>query len=185
MAYLSRFKIQQACYQLEAGNVIAYPTEAVYGLGCDPLQESAVLRLLALKQRPVEKGLILIAANFEQLAPYLIYDEEIFKKVHSTGTDAVTWVIPCQSWVPKWITGNHHSLAVRVTKHPLSKALCKYFDAPIVSTSANPSNKQPAVTALQVRNYFSRQKIHLLAGTTGGNKMPSTIYDAVTRLQLR
>jgi len=185
MAYLSRFKIQQACHQLESGNVIAYPTEAVFGLGCDPLNESAVLQLLALKQRPVEKGLILIAANFEQIAPYLLYDEDILNKVHSTGMNAVTWVIPCQSWVPKWITGNHDSLAVRIIKHPLSNALCQYFNAPIISTSANPNNKQPAMTALQVRCYFPQQKVHLLNGETGGNITPSSIYDAVTGLQLR
>ena len=61
-----------ACHTLEQGGVIAYATEAVFGLGCDPDNESAVHKLLAIKQRPVEKGLILIAASWEQLLPYLV-----------------------------------------------------------------------------------------------------------------
>lgn len=186
MSYLSRFKIQQASQQLEAGNVLAYPTEAVYGLGCDPLNEETVMKLLELKQRSVDKGLILIAADFSQLAPYLDYDENILKRVEDSWPGAVTWVIPTQHWVPEWLTGKHSSLAVRVTAHPLSRYLCEAFDGPIVSTSANPSHKKPARSALQVRNYFPRQsQLKILGGETGGNKNPSKIYDAVTGKCLR
>ncbi|MGZ4970158.1 MAG: Sua5/YciO/YrdC/YwlC family protein [Methylobacter sp.] len=71
MPYHSSFKIKNAARHLKAGAVIAYPTEAVYGLGCDPLNEAAVMTLLDVKQRPIEKGLILIASSLEQLRPYL------------------------------------------------------------------------------------------------------------------
>ena len=64
-------RIREAARSVRRGGIIAYPTEAVYGLGCDPLDGAAVYRLLELKQRPVEKGLILIAARFEQLRPYV------------------------------------------------------------------------------------------------------------------
>ncbi len=181
MPYLSPFKLQQASHQLERGGLIAYPTEAVYGLGCDPVNEDAVMRLLSLKQRPIEKGLILIAANFEQLSSFLDYDEKILAKVETSSSEVITWVIPAQSWVPKWLTGKHASLAIRVTAHPLSKALCEQFDCPIVSTSANPHHRQPARNALQVRSYFPKaSKLTILNGKTGGNKNPSKIYDAVT-----
>ncbi len=181
MRYLSGFKLQQASHQLEKGGLVAYPTEAVYGLGCDPINEAAVMKLLNLKQRPIEKGLILIAANFEQLSPFLDYDEKILARIQRNTPEIITWVIPAQSWVPKWLTGKHSSLAIRVTAHPLSKALCEQFDYPIVSTSANPHHRQPARNALQVRSYFSNSsKLTILNGQTGGNKNPSRIYDAVT-----
>lgn len=184
MPVISRFRLHYAAQQVWAGNVIAYPTEAVYGLGCDPLNEQAVLRLLALKQRPVEKGLILIAADFKQLEPFLDYDQQILDRVLPTWPGAVTWIIPVQSWVPKWLTGEHQSLAVRVTDHPLAKALCQHSQMPLVSTSANPSTKKPARNALQVQKYFAGQAC-IINGATGGNKNTSAIYDAKTGKCLR
>ncbi len=184
MSFISNFKLRLAANQVWAGDVIAYPTEAVYGLGCDPLNENAVLRLLALKQRPVEKGLILIASEFRQVEPFLDYDQQILDRVLPTWPGAVTWIIPVQAWVPKWLTGAHQSLAVRVTDHPLAKALCEQLHSPLVSTSANPSNKKPARNALQVQQYFAGQ-VRVVNGATGGNKNTSAIYDARTGKCLR
>lgn len=184
MRVISTFKLHYAAQQVWAGEVIAYPTEAVYGLGCDPLNEEAVLRLLALKQRPIEKGLILIAADFRQLEPFLDYDQQILDRVLPTWPGAVTWIIPAQSWVPKWLTGEHQSLAVRVTNHPLAKALCEQLHSPLVSTSANPSTKKPARNPLQVQKYFSGQ-VSIINGATGGYKNTTAIYDARTGACLR
>jgi L-threonylcarbamoyladenylate synthase len=185
MAFISEFRLHSAAAHIHAGKVIAYPTEAVYGLGCDPLNETAVMNLLALKQRPVEKGLILIASDFSQLAPYLVYDEALLNKALATWPGAVTWIMPTQPWVPKWLTGEHDSLAVRVTNHPLAKALCQISRMPLVSTSANPATKKPALNALQVRQYFGNQTVYIFNGDTGGNKSTSAIYDAKTGARLR
>jgi L-threonylcarbamoyladenylate synthase len=184
MNVISNFKLHQAARQIWAGDILAYPTEAVYGLGCDPLNETAVLKLLALKQRPIEKGLILIASDFAQLEPFLEVDEKILRRVLPTWPGAVTWVMPTQAWVPKWLTGEHQSLAVRVTAHPLAKALCQYSKMPLVSTSANPSSKKPAMNPLQVRNYFAGQ-VKIIVGATGGNKNTTSIYNAKTGECLR
>lgn len=185
MSSISNFRLRLATEYIKAGGIIAYPTEAVYGLGCDPLNETAVLNLLALKQRPVKKGLILIAADFSQLAPFLVYDDELLSQVLPTWPGAVTWIMPTQAWVPRWLTGEHQSLAVRVTSHPLAKALCEQFNSPLVSTSANPSTKKPALNALQVRHYFTPQQVSIIKGATGGNKTTSAIYDAKTGTRLR
>lgn len=179
MPCISNFKLHHAARQVWAGEVIAYPTEAVYGLGCDPLNEAAVLRLLALKQRPIEKGLILIAADFTQLAPFLSYDQQILDRVLPTWPGPVTWIIPAQAWVPNWLTGEHQSLAVRVTAHPLAKALCQQLHTPLVSTSANPSTKKSAMNPLQVQKYFAGQ-VSIISGPTCGNKNTTAIYDART-----
>lgn len=187
MAIISAFRLRYAAQQVWAGDVIAYPTEAVYGLGCDPLNEQAVLRLLALKQRPVEKGLILIASDFMQLEPFLDYDQQILDRVLPTWSEpgrAITWIIPTQAWVPKWLTGSHQSLAVRVTQHPLAKALCEQLQSPLVSTSANPSTKKPAINALQVQKYFANH-VRIIKSPVGGNKSTSAIYDVKTGACLR
>lgn len=184
MSIISSFKLHYAANRVWAGDVIAYPTEAVYGLGCDPLNEAAVLNLLALKQRPVEKGLILIASEFRQLAPFLDYDQQILDTVLPTWPGPVTWIIPAQAWVPNWLTGEHQSLAVRVTAHPLAQALCRQLHSPLVSTSANPSTKKPALNALQVQKYFA-EKVTIINGATGGDKNTTAIYDARTGACLR
>ena len=184
MAFFSDLKVRLATNYLRTGQVIAYPTEAVYGLGCDPLNEQAVLRLLQLKQRAMNKGLILIAADFSQLKPFVAYDEQMLARILPTWPGAVTWVMPVQTWVPDWLTGSHRSLAVRVTAHPFVLALCQNFNAPIVSTSANPSHKPPAKTPLQVRHYFAQQP-KIAVSALGEQKKPSAIYDAMTGGRLR
>src|SRR5690606_21294007 len=125
---------------LQAGGVIAYPTEAVWGLGCDPGNEAAVLKLLALKQRPVEKGMILVAAEPAQLAGWVELQalaEERRQAVLDSWPGASTWIVPAGERAPRWITGQHSGIAVRVSAHPLVQALCRTWGGPLVSTSAN------------------------------------------------
>lgn len=186
MSYLSKFRLQHACQQLKAGRILAYPTEAVYGLGCDPLNQMAVNKLLTLKQRSIDKGLILIGADFSQLEMFLDYDEKILRRMQEPTSAVITWVVPAQSWVPKCLKGQYETLAVRITTHPLANALCQQFNGSIVSTSANLSHRKPAGNALQVRGYFPKQpQLNILSGETGGFKTPSKIYDALTGMCLR
>lgn len=185
MSIVSPFKISQATQKVHQGQVIAYPTEAVYGLGCDPLNEEAVLNLLALKKRPVEKGLILIASSIEQLEPYLQLNDEIIEKVQPTWPGPVTWIIPCQPWVPKWLTGEHSSLAVRITAHPIAKQLCESYGEPLVSTSANTSTKPPAISPWQVHKRLNSKNVFILPGQVGRLKQVTPIYDVMSEQKLR
>src|SRR5512134_2349746 len=148
---MSDFHLRHAVRSVRAGGVIAYPTEAVFGLGCDPANQAALKRLLAIKRRPIHKGVILIAACLEQFLSYLLpLDAEALAKVSSTWPGPVTWLIPARPNVPKWLRGQHSTLAVRVTAHPLAAALCRLWGRPLVSTSANLSGRPPARTALAV-----------------------------------
>lgn len=185
MRVISPFKIRQAAQRINAGEVIAYPTEAVYGLGCDPLNEAAVLHLLALKKRSVDKGLILIASSLSQLAPYLQLNDAIISRVQATWPGPVTWIIPAQSWVPQWLTGQHTSLAVRVTAHPIARLLCEKTGMPLVSTSANTHAKPPATTAWGVDKSLSTQQLFVLSGQVGVLKTATPIYSALTEQQIR
>lgn len=143
--------IANAIEQLNAGEVIAYPTEAVYGLGCDPDNEQAVLKLLAIKQRPLEKGLILVAATYSQLLPY-INDKAIplerRYQIFSSWPGHISWVLPASASAPAWITGRFETIAVRVSAHPVVQQLCKTYGKPIVSTSANLAG-EPAISDYQ------------------------------------
>lgn len=181
----SSSEITTAVQQLNAGKVIAYPTEAVYGLGCDPLNEVAVMHLLDIKQRPIEKGLILIAASLQQLEPYLLLNDEIRARITPTWPGAVTWVIPAQASVPLWLTGEHDSLAVRVTAHPIAQQLCREYGSPLVSTSANATTQPAMRTAEQVIKAFADSDMFVLDGKVGELAQETAIYDAVSGEQLR
>lgn len=169
-----------ACNAIRAGGVIAYPTEAVYGLGCDPWNEAAVQRILALKQRAVMQGLIVIAAALEQLAELITpLTPEIAARVLPAWPGPVTWLLPATADCPRWLTGKHATLAVRITAHPLAAALCRAA-GPLVSTSANPHDQPPARDAATVRGYFPAGLDYVLDGTVGAAGGPSEIRDAAS-----
>jgi L-threonylcarbamoyladenylate synthase len=177
-----------AIVRLRGGGVIAYPTEGVWGLGCDPFDEIAVHRLLAIKQRPVEKGMILIAGHVAQLDA--IFDwarlpPERAAAVRATWPGAHTWVVPALPQVPRWITGSHDSVAVRVSAHPAVAALCAAFGGPLVSTSANFTDA-PAARARDALDPVLLARLDgVLDGETGGLDRPTPIRDALTGESLR
>lgn len=178
--------VEKAVETLHQSGVIAYPTEAVFGLGCDPTNEQAVLRLLALKSRPVSKGLILVAAGLEQLANFIapLSTAEI-ERLQKTWPGPVTWVIPANNNAPSYITGGRQTIAVRVSAHPVVAGLCRGCGHALVSTSANKSGQPPAVTASEVEQQFARQLSCIVDGDVGGRDAPSTIIDLATNKILR
>lgn len=166
---------------LKSGGIIAYPTEAVFGLGCDPFNEQAVLKLLQLKKRDISKGLILIAASWEQFEPLIQpIDDSIINKIFTSWPGPNTWVVPANSRVPSWIKGKYSSVAVRVTAHPVAKKICEMFGGPIVSTSANIEGLPPAKTAEEVQGQFPEGIDLIVPGKVGNLKKPTTIRDAIT-----
>ena len=160
---------------LRRGGLIAYPTESCYGLGCDPANRAAVLRLLKLKRRPQRKGLILIASSYLQLSRYLqpiTPAEQI--KLQRDGALAVTYLMPVKKTAPRWLRGAHDTLAVRLTAHPVARQLCDTAGSALVSTSANRSGQRPAKTYAECRRLFGRE-VWVLPGKVGKRKQPSTI----------
>lgn len=178
---MTAFHLRTARRVLQAGGILAYPTEAVFGLGCDPLNPEAVMRLLALKQRPWQKGLILVASTRQQLAPYLdTLSSDIEAKLDESWPGPVTWLLPAKPEVPYWLRGEHSTLAVRVTAHPLAAALCDIVGGPIVSTSANLAGHRPARSALTVQRELGWEVDYILHGTLGDSDKPTEIRDAST-----
>ena len=121
-------------------------TEGVFGLGCDPDEPSAIARLLQIKQREKNKGLILIAANFSQLEPYIdvkAIAPAILDKIQQSWPGPVTWIVPKSERCSDWVSGQFDTVAVRVSDHPDVQALCHAFEKPVTSTSANLSGEPP------------------------------------------
>mgnify|MGYP001812794639 FL=1 len=186
MAHPELLTIHQGAQCLFDGGVIAYPTEAVYGLGCDPDNEDAVRRILELKNRPESAGLILIADRLERFAPYIeavsAGDRE---RALAAWPGPVTWLFPRSAMVPDWLAGIHPTIALRITAHPGCRALCEAFGGPIVSTSANPSAEDPARSAEQVDAFFRGQLCGIVEGELGGGQQPSEIRDLATGRVIR
>jgi len=180
------WQLRQAARHFWLGGLIAYPTEAVYGLGCNPLDEDAVQRLLELKKRPIDKGLILIASDFDQLRPFIIEPaQEIMAPVFCSWPGPTTWLLPAAPRVPKWLTGRYRSIAVRVTAHPLAAELCRACESPLISTSANISGHQPAKNSLTLYKQFDGQIDFILNGNVGPLKQPTPIQDAISGTLIR
>jgi L-threonylcarbamoyladenylate synthase len=174
------WRVREAVRQLHAGGIIAYPTETVYGLGCDPFNGVAVLQLLSLKQRAMAQGVILIASELAQLEPLLLpLNPATKKRITGKMPTPVTWILPCRSEAPAWLRGEHDSLAIRLTSHPLANELCHAWGRPLVSTSANIHGRKPATSAIQVHKAFNNQLDCILHGAHGNNT-PSQIRDGLT-----
>lgn len=180
------FRTRLAAHILRAGGVVAYPTEGVWGLGCDPANAAAVLRLLGLKRRDPAKGLILVAADIAQFEPLLTaLDAGQRRRLTACWPGPHTWLVPHGGAVPEWISGGRPSVALRVSAHPVVRDLCRAFGGPIVSTSANPSGRPAPRSALRVRRYFPAQLDGLLSGPLGGQRGATPIRDLITDKILR
>jgi len=182
---MSYVDCQEAAELILHGQVIAYPTEAVYGLGCDPLNYDAVMQLLNIKGRSISKGLILIASDFDQLKPFIqdLTDEQLAPAIES-WPGPFTWVIPANANTPHWLTGDHQSIAVRVTNHPIAKELCARSNSALVSTSANIDGQQPAISATECHEKCPGIK-YVVSGNVDKNSQPTSITDLLSGDKIR
>jgi len=181
-------ELDDAAALLHRGGVLAYPTEAVFGLGCDPHDRVAFERLFALKQRPPTQGVLLIAADFAQVEPYIdlaSVPADVLAQVRASWPGPHTWIFPRSARVPDWVAGAHAGIALRVTAHEPAAALCRAFGAALVSTSANPHGEPPARSAATVEAYFGPALDGLLDAPLGDQQRPTIIRDAMTGVIIR
>lgn len=186
---------------LQAGNLLAYPTEAVWGIGCDPFNKTAAKQILTIKHRPIEKGMIVVTGNIANIQPFLQplaqnLVDTITASWQSNAQQATTWLLPIpndlKNTIPSWITGGRDSLAIRVISHPVIAKLCNTIAAQdprnpfgfLISTSCNPSGLSPAIDFASAYQYFG-DTIGYLRGETLGFIRPSQIFDALTQQQVR
>ena len=178
--------IRQAARTLRLGGIVAYPTEAVFGLGCDPLNPNAADRLIQLKGRAASKGFILVGSHYQHLSPFVAEpDADRMRRIVETWPGPHTWVFEAAADTPWWLTGGRTSIAIRVTSHPATAALCNAFGGAIVSTSANRAGLPPARTPLAVRCQLPGTVDFILHDSLGGLDRPTLIQDARTGATLR
>jgi L-threonylcarbamoyladenylate synthase len=188
---LQRFSLAElgaAADLLRGGGVLAYPTEAVFGLGCDPHDRFAFERLFALKQRPPTQGVLLIAADFAQVERYIelaAVPDAVLQQVRSSWPGPYTWIFPRSHDVPDWVAGTHAGIALRITAHEPAAALCRAFGGALVSTSANPHAQPPARSARTVVDYFGAALDGLFDAPLGGQVKPTVIRDALSGAIIR
>ena len=182
---MKKLHMKKAIHACQQGGIIAYPTEAVFGLGCIPFFEHSVQRILKLKKRSIRKGLILVAADVRQLDEYVDFSKlRNSKMVFDSWPGPVTWLIPAKETTPHWLIGSHNTLAVRVSSDQIIRALCNKL-GPILSTSANPSGSSPAKSYHRVRHYFMGKIDYIMPHSITNRANPTEIRDAQTGKTLR
>jgi L-threonylcarbamoyladenylate synthase len=178
--------MQAAINSLRQGQVIAYPTEAVYGFGCDPFQHEAVIRLLQLKHRSADKGFILVAAHWRQLEALVApIPPRALAQILATWPGPYTWVFPASDLAPAWICGPGRTVALRISAHAVVQELCEGFGGPIVSTSANREGEPPLRDYRAVQIMFGKQIAVIVPGKVGGQIKPTVIRDAISGAIIR
>lgn len=174
----ARAQVDAARGRLRAGGVLAYATESCFGLGCNPFDVRAIRRILAIKGRPTHKGLIVIAANLQQLRPLIRpLTPAQLATVQRYWPGPYTFLLPASRRVPTLLRGRHDKIAVRISAHGEAAALCRALGSPLVSTSANRAGQKSLKTARGCRQAFSRQQVLTLKGRIGKRRKPSTIID--------
>jgi L-threonylcarbamoyladenylate synthase len=178
--------MRQCLQALANGGVIACPTEAVWGLSCDPWNDAAIARLLELKHRSAAQGLILVAADASQLA-FLLKDlpAALRSKMAVSWPGPNSWLVPHEGRVSPLVHGRHESVAVRVCGHPLVRELCQLWGGVLVSTSANRSGTAAPRSTFGVRRYFGNRLDAVLPGRVGDSPRPSTIREVFSDEVLR
>jgi L-threonylcarbamoyladenylate synthase len=174
-----RLHVEKAARTMLDVGVIAYPTEAVYGLGCLPTCPDAVERILSIKQRSWKKGLLLIAADLHQVEEFArLPSAPRRREILSTWPGPVSWILDARPGLSRLVTGSGGRVGMRVTAHPLAAALCRRAGSAIVSTSANRGGSTPLRTALQVHRQLGHLVDYVVPGELGGLAAPSEIRDA-------
>lgn len=170
----SDFSIRHAAHIISHGGIIAYPTETVYGLGCDIFDPEAVEQINLIKQRPRNKQFILLAGNIDQIKPLIKISDKEENIINSTK-EPTSWVIDASPLAPKWLTDNNNTLTIRISTSHLVKKLCHILGHAIISTSANISGKKPARTSLDLHMAFHNKVHKILVSSHELSGKPSKI----------
>lgn len=172
---MSPWALNRLVHALAGGAVIGYPTDTIWGFGCDPFAPQSVVRIFQIKQRPIEKGLILLSSRLEYCDPFIKLDQQQRAQVSLPAEQPTTWLVDASDNCPPWICGNHTTVALRITDHPLLTYLCPRLQSPLVSTSANVAGKSTARSALQLRRQFGKQLDFIVTGFSSGGRQASQI----------
>ena len=170
--------IDEAAAVLRADGLVAFPTETFYGLGAAALRPSAARRVCEVKGRPEGKPLLVLVdsiAMTERLATTISPRARALMARHWPG--ALTLVLPARPEIPTEVTAGTGTIGVRLSAHPVARALVAALGGPITAPSANPSDRPPPTTAAAVVAYFGDALPLILDGGATAGGEPSTVLD--------
>ena len=170
----SDFSIRHAAHVIRNGGIIAYPTDTIYGLGCDPFNTASVDRLNIIKQRALGKQFILLCGDIEQIRP-LVFLNSAQEDTISRNAEPISWVVDARPSAPAWLCSDEHTLTIRISRQSDVRRLCHILGHAIISTSANLSTKRPAKNALELHKYFHSTIDKILASNKNLKAKPSKI----------
>ncbi len=181
------FQLRQLTSRLNQGDVIAYPTETVWGLGCLPNNLQALTHLAQIKQRSLSKGFILVSPNIELCLPFIdkAYHQLAQKKIRLNPHQATTWVAPKSALVSPLLSGHFSTIAIRISPHPFINNICQLTQLPLVSTSVNISKKPSLNSSLLITKQFQTLIFKVVKGYLNGSGKSSHIYDLISDERLR
>ncbi len=171
-----RASVNKAISLLNSGEVIAYPTEGVWGLGCDPNNEDALKKLISLKKRDPQKGLILVGSDILHFSEFVNL-EKYGKKMMEKWPGPHTWIVPSMLISPL-ITGESTSVALRLSDHQTVKEITETFGGAITSSSANIEGKEPAKAKEEVEEAF--KETFIVDGELGNLDSATPIQDLIS-----
>ena len=184
---MSTWAIKRLSKAIMQGAVVAYPSDTIWGFGCHPLHITAVNRILQVKNRSADKGLILLSSSLEYCLPYIakhLSDVQL-DRLKQDYERPTTWLTPAAEDCPVWLRGRYTTIAIRITQHPLIQSICTQIQAPLVSTSANRQGRPPVRNALQAQRQFSRHMDFIVHGYEAGTQQASRIQSLLTGCTIR
>jgi L-threonylcarbamoyladenylate synthase len=168
--------IRAAGFLMKQGGVVVYPTETVYGLGCVPSDTDASQRVCEIKQR-ADKPLPLICADITAARKIVEMDSAAEKLAARFWPGPLTIVLPARVKYSMWVNHGASTLGVRVSPHSVASMLAKEAGGVIVSTSANISGGEPAMSASEAMDIFGNKVDIILDGGRSQGGESSTVVD--------
>jgi tRNA threonylcarbamoyl adenosine modification protein (Sua5/YciO/YrdC/YwlC family) len=168
-------KIKRAAELLEQGAVIAYPTDTVYGLGCDLMNKQAIESLYQIKGMQRDKNLAFVCPDLADIARYAIVENAAYRVLKRFLPGPYCFILQATREVPKIVQMKQKTVGIRVPAHPVIQALVRELGRPIISTTAAPPGEDPMVDPWEIKERFPGLELVLDAGA-GGN-IPTTIVD--------
>jgi tRNA threonylcarbamoyl adenosine modification protein (Sua5/YciO/YrdC/YwlC family) len=171
-------KIRRAVDALEDGAVIAYPTDTVYGLGCDLTNKRAIDRLYAIKGMDRSHPLTFVCPDLSDIARYAIVDNQVYRVLRRFLPGPYTFILAATREVPKLVQMKRKNVGIRVPACEATRALARELGRPIISTTAAHPGEEPLVDPHEIASEF-RELAMVLDGGAGG-LMPTTVIDLTT-----
>jgi tRNA threonylcarbamoyl adenosine modification protein (Sua5/YciO/YrdC/YwlC family) len=168
-------KIQRAVDVLENGGLIAYPTDTVYGLGCDLLNKNAIERLYQVKGMQKNKNLAFICHDLSDISKYAVVDNTVYRMLRHYLPGPYCFILQATREVPKMVLTKQKTVGIRVPNHPVIIALTQALGRPIISTTAARPGEPAMVDPTEIRDEFKGLDLVLDGGA--GGVLPTTVVD--------